>query len=388
MANENGHIYAPVGVHEVASVLGEGSLDVATLCMSGKINPYSLIRPVPTEVPTFEVASMKDANLGELLPSTTQYGWEKKQWNYQVPYVSNPSNIDLIKDFAWYRPTPEYKHYKCLNHFDGYLHDVEPMFAWSVGSPRQGEEIVVLLGFGLPQEDIVSANGRNNNGGVVSVLEVFGDEEFYYGIRVKYGTNEHIVYSEEKVIPGKTAAGTINTGLIARAGMTYYITPFICNMPRLANGAKFYNLKFAPEFEDTKEVTIDTNTVSIGIRALSTDATGAITSWLLVIYNSYWFAYETNLLKIKITETTTSNQTKVSETYLSPENAIGASAFRVEANSTASYTINQPIYWPQGASKSKYASIVVECTMTGAAGLAQTLTSNIMIMTNPNFITM
>lgn len=316
MANENGHIYAPVSVDEVRVVLGESSTDVGTLCMSKKINPYSLIRPMPVGAPWIGVKEMKVQHLGDLPSSVGNEQWEYKQWGYQVPYVRGTVYLDEILEMAWRRPDADESHYKNIDHFDGYLHNIQPVFYWNVGSVGgkgelvSEEEIIVILGFGLPQIDVVSSSGVKNNGGCVSVLEVFGGEEFYYGVRIKHSTYTNYFFSKEALTSESIPMGVIETGMKAVAGRRYEFTPFITNLPvETANprDLKFYNLKFAPDYVATKILTCAERTVSVGLRGLewSDDnelQLGYLTKVEIVVTNQFDYAFEINNLRLYVTE--------------------------------------------------------------------------------------
>lgn len=395
MANENGHIYAPVGIGDVKDVLREKSNDVGTLCMSENINPYSLIRPMPINVPWISVEQMRDMEIGNLKEGNDIFKWVRKKWGYQVPYVTNPALIDNIKDVAWYRPNADLTHYKNLNHFDGYLHNVEPMLNWAVGDLKAGDPIIVIIGFGAVQRDIVSASGKGNNGGVVSALEVFGGETFYYGVKIEYNGVFHFAYGESGIAPGSTSSGVIMTGLTAQAGTSYRFTPFICNKQAtstsIPQGLEVYNLKYAPDFDPTESVFVPELTVGATIRVLEIDyneATGIgdghIKSWAFRLFNEFSYPYETEYLTLVIREQTEMGTEVVSTMSISAD-VIGESSFRVEAQSDKEFVINREIMWPSGAA-GKSATITGRCVMTRVPfGNAVEVMTNQMRMTNPQF---
>lgn len=302
--NENGHIYSPVSVDDVKSTLKENSDDVGSLCMSSKINPYSLIRPTPSATPWIGVEEMKTLQIGDLQSGNDSYSWERKQWGYQVPYVGAPQDIPKIRDVAWYKPTPSNTDYKILNHFDGYLHRAVPSLYWSLGDVKMDDEIIMMIGFGDVQNDIVSKNGVNNNGGVVSVLEVFGNEAFYYGAIIAWPGTTRWFISPEKIEPGQRGSGVLYTELKAVASRTYEITPFITDKAPVGNniavGAKFYGLKFAPNFESYKTITIPEITISVTLRA-ETDSQRRITALYIGLHNQFNYIYRVSNFGIEIT---------------------------------------------------------------------------------------
>lgn len=379
---KNGHIYAPVGVNEVAEILGVNSYDVGELCTSERINPYSLIRPMPCDVPWIEVKDMKVQHIGDIQPSNENYAWERKQWGYQVPYVKSVSLIEEIKDIAWYRPGADEKHYKTLSHFDGYRHDVEPTFLWAVGDVKQGDEIIVMLAFGDMQPDIVSSSGKANPGGVVSVLEVFGDNPFYYGVQLKWHSGIRYAYGGP-VIPGQTTSGVVYTGETARANTQYEITPFICNMNPIGHettGMQVFNLKFAPNFVSSKTIVVPELVSGASIRALTTAEDGHILTWELHLFNEFPYAMQVSNLMLNIVEQGTTSDFPMR--YTLPIEG----TYRVEAQGNAVFTINRPIPF-RGGVASISATIVASGTLTRVpSGAVVQFSSNIMIMENPRYI--
>lgn len=373
MANENGHIYAPVSVDDVKAVLGETSNDVAALCMSKNINPYSLIRPMPVNVPWISVKDMKTQQIGDIPNSDENYAWERKQWGYQVPYVRTPALIETIKDISWYRPSADASHWKSLNHFDGYRHDAQPSFMWAIGNVPQGDEIVVMFDFGMAQ-DVVSETGKNNNGGIVGIMEVFGDEPFYYGVMIRYGGSVHYAYGNQ-IIPNETYYGTLKTGLIARAGLTYTITPFISDVDfASANQGKAYGLKFAPSYESSKTITIPELVSGATIRALTYAEDGSILTWELHLFNEFNYKMSVSNLILEVVE-----QGRTNDFPMRYSIGIGGN-YEVDAQSDAVFTIERPIPF-RGGVASKSATIVGSGTLVRVPyGNAVPFTTNMMTM--------
>lgn len=271
MAHSNGHIYAPVSIEDVSEVLGVNSTDVGTLCMSERINPYSLIRPfsMPISSPTTLVSELKDYHDSATLPSDGNVMWEARQWGYQVPYVAAPGRVDQVRERPWYRSTLKATDWKNLSHFDGYLHNARPSFSWNA-SVIAGQPISVFFFFGAPQNNMLSADGKGNNGGVVSILEVFGDAPFYFGVTIQRGTTSNYFFANEPINPSSTqTTGMIDTGMNAENGVTYTITPWIANKPRSGNNLptdfRCYGLKFAEEYESYMVITTESEHVSLAL---------------------------------------------------------------------------------------------------------------------------
>lgn len=305
MVDEDKHIFAPVSIEDVASVLGEESLDVSTLCMSKNINPYSLIRPIKTDFPYTEVSSMKTLlHLGDLKNPTDDYKWEEKQWGYQVPYVGHPGEIEKIMDVPWYRPVPTDNTYKSLNHFDGYQHNASPFFYWFTDA-HAGQEMKVNILPGAKQTNIISSNGKGNKGGVISIPEVFGDKEFWCGCSIRMpsggGWSNHIHHTP--INPNDTSYPiiTIDTGIYPAANQTFMIIPWISNMDAPTYGSnisfvpkdfKCYGLKFADleDFKAFEAISIPDYTVSLGVSYLDiivNENKTLITGLKITAFNSY-----------------------------------------------------------------------------------------------------
>ena len=318
MSRKGSHIYAPVNVSEVAELLGENTHDVGRLCTSDKINPYSLIRPAPLLYPRydFSVAQMKTADMGDLhtKPSDAVYNWEKRQWGWQVPYVGMPQNVDYIRDISWYRPPLKSNDYKSLNHFDGYKHNAQPMFDWGcalgIGFP-----ISLNFVFYKQAEEVVSPTGKGNNGGNLSIPEIFGDMTYYAGalIRVGYGNNLHWYISDKAITPDSALSSVmLETDLYGQAGTRYSVTPFITNMPangvNLPQGLRCYGLKFSDSYVSNIDRTLPQASIGISLEAkpLPSDYEGVdmgqVFEWKVTLFNTYpTYSWRLSNIKVKLT---------------------------------------------------------------------------------------
>ena len=405
MANENGHIHAPVSIEDVKKVLGVRSNDVGTLCLSDKINPYSLIRPMPSDFQWAGVKDMKTMRLGDLPDGTTDMSWEYKQWGYQVPFVTNPNLIDRIKDLSWRRPPADIEHCKNLDHFDGYRHDVEPSFLWSVGEPIDGDPIVMMFAFGGEQTNIVSSSGKNNKGGVVSVREVFGDEPFYYGAEIKYGSTVRYI-SGGPVVPGQQTTGVIQSQYTWQGGTTYTITPYISNLSTsgtLPQGLRVYNLKFAPDFISTKTVRVPELTIAATVRVVETDTytdpntgllmgTGNILKWEFILKNDFPYTYETSQLTATMVEHGKGEgqpgqylYPRTTTRYIDAKE-LGLDSFRVEAKSTKVFEMDIPFMFYSSLT-STWAKITISGRIQRVpVGNAENFTTIDMRMYNPLYL--
>lgn len=268
MSYDNGHIYAPVSVNDVKSVLGIASDDVYTLCDSNDaINPNSLIRPLHCVIPEFSPDDFETANNTGPVP-TAGSGWyyNEAKWGYFVPYVSNPANIKLIYEKEWIRDIPSGTSYRCLTHFDGYLHNVVPTLPVSAQMVA-GEKIRVFLWPGNVQKNIISSTGKGNKGGVVAIYEVLGSVKI--GCTVFKGNTlvGHYISPSKIGTTQFQDVVQIDTNITATSLATYTIIPWATDGDILNGavvyGSKFFSLKFSSDFNGYIQDTIPSTTVAI-----------------------------------------------------------------------------------------------------------------------------
>lgn len=183
MANDGNKIWAPVSVEDVRKVLGESSYDVATLCMSEQINPYSLVRPAYTNLYDLMTDSFKEG-LTEApiaLPNTASY--DLMNYGYWVPRTSGTQNIQRISQVQWIRYKPTSTSWKNLEHFNGYIHDAVPKIGIERLTVIKGQSGLVGLQMTI---------GREGDGtGPVNIPDIFGsniakklNKKFYLGVLV------------------------------------------------------------------------------------------------------------------------------------------------------------------------------------------------------------
>lgn len=261
--------------------------------MSPRINPYSLIRPFSLQEtsPFTTVADLKTARIGQDMSDETNMHWERKQWGYQVPYATSLYYLrTLVREKAWYRPVPTENDYKNIAHFDGYLHNAKPIFAW-FANVVAGERITVAFQFGAKQDDIVSESGVNNKGGVVSILEVLGSNPFYFGVTVRVSGTTDYNYFSEAIDPENQMFGFIETNLVANGNTTYEITPWISDKGAVGNNlpanAKYYSLKLSEDYESYKTFKPAPEYVSMGLFVTEYTSNGGISAIRITANNSY-----------------------------------------------------------------------------------------------------
>lgn len=261
MANENGHIYAPVSTDDVASVLGMASHDVATLCMSDNINQASLIVPMSVLSPHIGPESFEDiVTDGDDIPSSTgTSGWQKAKWGFYVPYVTNPANIRTICALQWRRKALSANSFKCLVHFDGYRHNATPLLPLNADVDVDKEIVVSIKAPGV-STNVLSETGIGNNGGTVSVANVLGTG-LRYGCSIYRNKDGGVATLLGHYInPNPSSSNTefteipvIYTGITGESGWTYLIFPWVTD-GNIVNGniqsnSKFYGLKMSSDID-------------------------------------------------------------------------------------------------------------------------------------------
>lgn len=83
MSVQNGKVTAPVGLYEVAFLLGENSLDVGSVCSSNNINPFARYKPQKSN------KSVPYQPLTEIERSNAQYGFVPKKINSWQELISS-----------------------------------------------------------------------------------------------------------------------------------------------------------------------------------------------------------------------------------------------------------------------------------------------------------
>lgn len=265
---ENGHIYAPVNADDVASVLGENSHDVGTLCTSVRINPYSLIRPSYASHPGFGPEHFENGFDSTRMPESGSEDWfyTKGRWGYAVPTVGNPQSIDVIKDKPWVHFDPAGDSFLCMPHFDGYRHDVKSRLPVSAAI-MDGAPISVIIVADTAQENILSPTGRGNNGGVVAVPEVLGAVRLGCTI-YENGTYRGSFMGSVTTEESTTGVHTITTSVTAHAGRRYTVIPWATDGSSVTQArARFFGLMYAEDFRSELEATPTRRAFpSIGLR--------------------------------------------------------------------------------------------------------------------------
>lgn len=261
MGHSNGIISAPVNTDDVRLTIGENSHDVATLCLSDKINKAALFCPRYVGVPNLQL----NVN-GSFSASALNYirQLNNVRQNYTIgPYGVCIPNLQL-GNFAqgdstsydrvfscarssWYIARPNAAtgtlpvastSYKTLDHFVGYDHYAQitnPVATASVSVTATGDKQISVV-FSVPSAD----------GTTLSISNLFGGGGWYFGVIVFRGTNSDGWTTSDvaRAASSSTAIGTSSAGYTvtvlddASYDDGYYrVIPFITNKSGVSSTA-------------------------------------------------------------------------------------------------------------------------------------------------------
>lgn len=228
---QNGKRYGVSLDQDVCVVLGlPQTTDLWTAATSSRVNPDSLIKPVPVSTPpNLTTAGKTDAVVkSELLQhlGTLNYG-------YTIPKISVKSTLteeDMTanKNAIWSRRGFGYNDFAVLDHFDGYNHSVKYTGQWG---PTSVSAVPGTVGF-----DVQLAHGGASMDMVAPVNMVNSDvgPNSYYGVAVywKYATQGTFAYrcvailAANDAVSGSVASSVRLSGNPLKQGETYVFVPF------------------------------------------------------------------------------------------------------------------------------------------------------------------
>lgn len=203
MSNSNGIISKPISLKaDIATVLGESSTDLGTLCKSSNIEKWALYKPV------------KHTKLGELIGNETR-GYNG-QCGMVFPYCKGNTLATLAKNlwqnnnelsWSYEPPTGGNYPYRLLD-FNRYDHGSKTPFIGKLNTslfPSDSSSAIIILGFNA------SAYDRERNF-TPDVMAIEGSEcaDWYPGIIIinSSGIIEAIVTSRETMEEYKSSIGT------------------------------------------------------------------------------------------------------------------------------------------------------------------------------------
>lgn len=229
----NGRCYAPISPDDVRAVIGENSYDVATLCMSAKINMWARFKPEIWDSPaTMALEARKNNNFG-LAASTT--------------YTSKLGFINAVKAGSftggWVYNRPGANHWKRLDDLVGYNHAAKSPFgtlrAFS-GTLYSDSTRSLLVPAESPDINEPDANG------IITMADFqkggYDYKNWYFGILL-YHTSRQFIATATATI-GSNNDWQVNFGWINPSyAATYKGVPFLSNKPMTVSGAEPSDLK-------------------------------------------------------------------------------------------------------------------------------------------------
>ncbi len=276
--SKTGIITAPVSVADVSLCLGENSLDVATLCTSGRINPAALFRPRYTSArPDLE---LNTAGFNYLATQTSNH----PTGNYTCPaygvWVPNLALNNLSQNNQnaynalftaarnpWHIAVPDANSFKCLHHFVGYDHGAritKPVVTAVVSNRTAGGHTVTVM-LTAPAPD----------GKTLSVSNLFGSKGLYFGVAVFRGTDKSgWMPSDRLFVSGATTpvSGTGATTVTltvedAEADRTveyvYRVIPFVCGKPGVTASTLTDMVSYGIRIDDTCQPWMELHTAGV-----------------------------------------------------------------------------------------------------------------------------
>lgn len=185
MGHSNGRITAPVNTDDVAATIGQSSSDVATLCLSDKINKWAKYKPEATGTMQTLTLTLRQRNNFGLVPS--------------VKYQGINAFISALEDGTynggWTYIKPNANQWKRLDDFVGYNHKATSPF----GYITEGEYLLtgtndVTIAAPIPSgsdaDGLIDLADMQNTDLVISNF-YFG--VLLYGSQILYATAENTV---------------------------------------------------------------------------------------------------------------------------------------------------------------------------------------------------
>lgn len=248
MSNSNGVISAPVNTDDVSSVIGENSHDVATLCMSQKINGYAKYKPEAVGDQTELSLEMRKNNNFGLVP--------------QAFYNGKTALINAVKNGTfnggWKYVRPGENHWKRLTDFVGYNHNARSPFGdllpgTFIISSDTTRHLYIPASPPPPDEDALNLSDFQMSG--------YNYKNWYFGVLL-YNTSNTLMATTTTDLSNPQADWQVdfgNTVGVSYKG-TYKGVPFLASKPFTLNGAEPSDLRLIGVGNQGVEIKLETTT--------------------------------------------------------------------------------------------------------------------------------
>lgn len=211
MSNSNGIISAPVSIKDVQEVLEETSNDLARLCKSSKINPFSLHKPITNR----KLFGMKD---GDYNGTDGDYGIRVESAGSFSALLSLYEN-DENRGYSYSAPTGGLLSPYRLEDFNGYNHNATMNirnFKATLSFDSSGKRLITG-----------SCDFRLQDGDGVAIGNIF--DNCYFGIVLcQQGNAKYYRTSNSTIGLGGTSVELNETVVTMQSGL-YNVCPFVSN---------------------------------------------------------------------------------------------------------------------------------------------------------------
>lgn len=211
MSNSNGIISAPVSIKDVQEVLGETSNDLAILCKSSKINPFSLRKPITNR----KLFGMKD---GDYNGTDGDYGIRVESVRSFSALLSLYENNEN-KGYSYSAPTGDLLSPYRLEDFNGYNHNATTNI----------RNFKVTLSFDSSGKRLItgSCDFTLQDGDGVAIGNIF--DNCYFGIVLcQQGKAKYYRTSNKTIAQVGTSIELNETVVTIQSGL-YNVYPFVSN---------------------------------------------------------------------------------------------------------------------------------------------------------------
>lgn len=253
MPTANGIITAPVGVHDVSVTLGDGSLDVATLCSSPKINKWAKYKPTRYNSIAGGGDYWKGANgnCGLVQPAV---------WSGASNFIEK-IKAGLILPWEHEAPRP-FTDWCRIGDFKGYNHYAPCIFGYLPNEVTyfQGSSERFVLGLMYPltgsdSSSLTMADFDKGNNFADSAKPL---SQWYLGV-VLYNSSKTVIATSTSTIDGGDWSVDLGTVLDGSAYVgEYSAVPFLCSKPYPIGGSEPSGAKYITIWDESLSATLAT----------------------------------------------------------------------------------------------------------------------------------